>query len=97
MTSLSDRFWMKVERTDSCWLWTACATRDGYGTFNSPRPFATNLAHRLTFLDAGGEIPLGFTLDHLCGRKNCVNPEHLEPVTRAENIRRAWAARRAAA
>lgn len=95
MSALSDRFWMKVQKTESCWLWTAAKTRDGYGTFNSPRPFKTNLAHRLTFLDNGGVIEDGFTLDHLCRTKNCVNPAHLESVSRRVNIQRAWDVKRA--
>lgn len=97
MTALSLAFWAKVDRTDNCWVWTAATTRDGYGTFNSPRPYKTNLAHRLVFIDAGHEIPEGWTLDHLCRVKNCVNPAHLEAVSRRENIQRAWAAKRAAA
>jgi hypothetical protein len=35
-----------------------------------------------------GPIPEGLTIDHLCTNKACVNPEHLEPVTRGENVRR---------
>ncbi len=45
-------------------------------------------AHRKFYLDAGGIIPHGMTLDHLCRQKSCVNPEHLEPVTSAVNIKR---------
>jgi hypothetical protein len=33
-------------------------------------------------------IPAGLHLDHLCRVRDCVNPEHLEPVTNAENLRR---------
>lgn len=46
-------------------------------------------AHRWVFTQAKGEIPDGLTLDHLCRNTGCVNPEHLEPVTHAENNRRA--------
>ena len=40
-----------------------------------------------------GPIPEGLTLDHLCQNPNCVNPTHLEPVTRGENTRRGLVSR----
>lgn len=48
------------------------------------------LAHRLSFETFVGPIPDGLQIDHLCRNKACINPEHLEPVTQAENLRR-WA------
>lgn len=96
-TTLPDTFWDKVDQTGTCWLWTGGLTRDGYGTFNSPRPWRTNLVHRLSLLDAHGGIPHGYQVDHLCRVRACVNPDHLEAVTQQENIRRQWAARKQAA
>lgn len=49
-------------------------------------------AHRIAWQLFNGEVPIGLTLDHLCRVVRCVNPEHLEPVTRAENTRRQMAA-----
>ena len=46
------------------------------------------LAHRVAWEDARGPIPDGLTIDHLCRVRNCVNVEHLELVTIAENNRR---------
>ncbi|MGO8905958.1 MAG: HNH endonuclease signature motif containing protein [Solirubrobacteraceae bacterium] len=48
----------------------------------------THLAHRAAYEERYGEIPDGTELDHLCGYRDCVNPEHLEAVSHAENIRR---------
>ena len=46
------------------------------------------LTHRVTYLLLVGEIPDGLEIDHLCKNPPCCNPDHLEPVTRSENIRR---------
>ena len=46
-------------------------------------------AHRYVYLTSGHEIPEGLELDHLCRNRRCVNPDHLEPVTKSENMRRA--------
>lgn len=48
----------------------------------------TCTAHRWAYEFLVGEIPEGLTLDHLCRNKACVMPDHLEPVTQAENHRR---------
>lgn len=79
-------FWAKVEKTSTCWLWTAGRTTGGYGQCYSP---AKGYAHRTAYELLVGAIPYGMTLDHLCRVRHCVNPAHLEPVTSAENTRRA--------
>lgn len=45
-------------------------------------------AHRIAYIEANGGIADGMTVDHLCKIRNCINPEHLEEVTLAENIKR---------
>jgi hypothetical protein len=86
VAKLCDRFWSKVDKTDTCWLWTACCRPDGYGQFWQDGRMQR--AHRLAFRDLLGAIPRRFVLDHLCRVRNCVNPDHLEIVTRGENIQR---------
>lgn len=81
------RFWSKVDASGDCWLWTG-APHLGYGRFSRGRSGAT-YAHRVAYELLVGPIPDGLTLDHLCWNTLCVNPDHLEPVTRAENTRRA--------
>lgn len=72
---------------DECWLWQGRLHPVGYGVF-SDRP--ARLAHRLSWvLFSGQPLTRGLTIDHLCFNKRCVNPHHLEPVTLAENLRRA--------
>jgi hypothetical protein len=46
------------------------------------------MAHRFSYLKLVGPIPEGLQIDHLCRVRHCVNPDHLEPVTNKENIRR---------
>lgn len=65
-----------------CWLWSGKHTKNGYPMYGR------HMAHRLSYQAAVGPIPEGLELDHLCCVPSCVNPVHLEPVTRAENIRR---------
>ena len=81
-------FWQKVDKQpDGCWFWTGYRIKRGYGmlTINQRQL----LAHRVAYEWLVGPIPQGLQLDHLCRVTNCVNPEHLEPVTNAENARRA--------
>lgn len=72
-------------------MWKASIKPSGYGQFHLDG--TTVLAHRFAYEDAVGPIPEGLHLDHLCGVRRCVNPAHLEPVTIAENNRRADAAK----
>ena len=83
-----ERFLAKFEIAESgCWIWTAGRNSDGYGTFNDGVRRGVG-AHRFAYLHYVGPIPEGLELDHLCRVRSCVNPDHLEAVTHAENIRR---------
>ena len=84
--SLRERFWAKVDKTATCWLWVAGKDSKGYGTFWIGD--ATRGAHRVSYELTHGTIPAGLELDHLCRVRNCVNPDHLEPVTHIVNTRR---------
>jgi len=74
---------------DGCWIWTASRTAKGYGTVGWQG--AGRTAHRVVYSLLVGDIPEGHDLDHLCKVTSCVNPEHVEPVTRWENLRRSGA------
>ena len=85
-TPLTGRFWSKVEATGACWLWTAYRNRDGYGRFRLDGRISC--AHRVAYEALVGPIPEGLDLDHLCRVRNCVNPDHIEPVPRGVNTLR---------
>jgi len=77
-----------------CWLWTWNVKASGYATMSVNNKM--EWVHRLSYEALVGPIPAGLQIDHLCRVHNCVNPEHLEPVTSRENTIRGYAARSAA-
>lgn len=83
---LWDRFWSKVEKTKSCWLWKE-GKSSGYGKFNYPY-YGYTYAHIFSYSTCVGPIPEGLEIDHLCRVPACVNPSHLEVVTHKENVLR---------
>lgn len=80
-----DRFFAKVEKTDTCWLWTK-ATWQGYGRFSFEG--RNVLAHKWWWETLNGPTSEGYELDHTCRVRHCVNSNHLECVTHGENVRR---------
>jgi hypothetical protein len=88
---LAKRFHEKyaIDLATGCWNWTACLTRDGYGSIAMGAPSRkTALAHRVSYELLIGPIPEGLVIDHLCRNRACVNPAHLEVVPFAVNVLR---------
>jgi len=86
-----ERFWKKVEKTDSCWNWNGAITTTGYGVFQKGRRGeCLHKAHRFSFEIHHGEIPQGLLVLHKCDNKRCVNPDHLELGNHSKNIIDAW-------
>ena len=69
-----------------CWVWLGAKMRNGYGQLVVGGVHYA--AHRYAYQELVGAIPAGLDLDHLCRNRACTNPDHLEPVTRSENLLR---------
>lgn len=84
-TDDDQRLWEQIDATGPCWEWTGSRTNGyGYTTHCGTR----GRVHRIVWTLLVGPIPAGMQLDHLCRNRACCNPDHLEPVTQQENIRR---------
>lgn len=88
ITTIADRFWQKVARSEEggCWLWMGARDANGYGQIYVSGSAVG--AHRISVELSGEVIPPGYVVDHLCRNPSCVNPAHLDVVTMAENTRR---------
>jgi len=88
--SFIQAFESRVERVPfmSCWMWIGNADKRGYGKIYFNGKGAT--AHRAIYIHLHGEQPAGNEIDHLCRNPWCVNPDHLESVTKYENIMRGF-------
>ena len=85
-TTAMDRFLAKVVKTDSCWLWQAATSSEGYGAFWFEG--ALTPAHRWLYGQTVGPLEDGSHIDHLCRVRSCVNPSHLEQVSERTNVLR---------
>ena len=86
-----ERFFEKVKKTKSCWLWVAgrFGTDNGetrrYGCFMVSKAIGTKLAHRVSWEIHNGPIPSGMYVCHTCDVPLCVNPSHLFIGTQKDN------------
>lgn len=83
---LPQRFWDRTEKVGDCLLWTGSLNSNGYAQFTIFGK--NNRAHRLSYMERNGPIDIDMVIDHTCVNASCVNPDHLEMVTEAENDRR---------
>lgn len=81
-----NRFWSKVNKTEECWIFIASGNKWGYGQFWYQGKFIA--AHRFSYMIENGPIKEGLEIHHLCRNRRCVNPEHLEALTKQEHNKR---------
>ncbi len=86
--TLPDTVRQRLDRTTGCWIWLGARTV-GYGYLKIEGKMWR--VHRYVYTQLVGPIPEGLSLDHLCRNPPCANPQHLEPVTHLENVRRGQA------
>ena len=86
----AERFWTKVQFTETCWLWKGFVNHLGYGQWGwrDHGALLSVYAHRWAYEFCVEPIPVGLVIDHLCKVPDCVNPDHLEPVTQRVNVLR---------
>lgn len=77
------RFLSKTIKVGDCHLWQGPLDKDGYGTFYLRRN--NRRAHRVAWFNQHGEVGDGLVINHTCRNRSCVNPQHLQRVTAAEN------------
>ena len=83
-------FFSKIRKGEGkrrpCWEWTGSKNKDGYGTFGLRRK--NRFAHVVSWTIEHGQIPDHLEIDHLCRKRGCVRPDHMELVTHRENLMR---------
>lgn len=77
------RFWARVEKSISCWLWVGAKEADGYGRFDIEHKHIR--AHRFSWILHNGPVPNGLGILHRCNNTSCVNPSHLYAGTPKDN------------
>ena len=80
-----EKFWSRVRKTETCWIWTGGTTRQGYGTCwtgTHTRSHASRVAYEITY----GTIPNDLFVLHICDTPICVRPDHLFLGNAADNI-----------
>lgn len=96
ITPASERIWTRVDKTSTCWNWTGCLDRKGYGIIGDKTgdQKVSLRVHRLAYSLLIGPLTDEDQVDHRCHNRHCVNPEHLRATTGKQNQENRAGARR---
>ena len=86
MSTVEERFWAKVVKSDGCWEWTAKHDKNGYGRFSPNGQYSQVPAHRFSWELHNGPVPEGMLVCHRCDNPECTNPNHLFLGTPQDNM-----------
>lgn len=89
---IEDRLWSRVNKTETCWLWTGPVDSWGYGLLKMSGKSLR--AHRVSYELSHAPIPDGLMIDHVCHTPRCVRPNHLRLATAKQNSENMQSARR---
>lgn len=78
-----EHFWSRVDKTNNCWNWQGPLTPSGYGELRVDGKHY--LAHRYSMYVSQGHLTLNLIIDHTCGNRACVRPEHLRETDSVVN------------
>jgi hypothetical protein len=94
LPTTEELFWRKVDKTGTCWNWTAGTDDKGYGHFWVAELGSHKGAHIYSWTLTHGPVPDGLQIDHRCHNPGCVNPKHLRVTTPKQNIENLSGAKR---
>lgn len=89
-TRVAELLSAKTIEADGCLIFTGCISSDGYGMMRvkTEEGWRGRKTHRIAWVLRNGPIPEGMVIDHLCGTRGCVNPDHMEIVSQSVNAKR---------